>query len=118
GLICRHRIGIMENQATHRPANSPSDAEQIAQRLQQHVSGEVRFDGGSRALYATDGSLYRQVPIGIVTPRTIEDVEKTLAICAATDTPVTARGAGTSLAGQTCNVAVIIDFSRYLNQLI
>lgn len=118
----------MENQATRKRADytqdtklqnpESRDTEQIAQQLRAEISGEVNFDAGSRALYATDGSLYRQVPIGVVIPRTREDVEKTLAICYENNVPVTARGAGTSLAGQTCNVAVVIDFSRHLNRLI
>jgi FAD/FMN-containing dehydrogenase/Fe-S oxidoreductase len=108
----------MDNQATQRPVDYSLDVELIAQRLRTQISGEVRFDRGSRALYATDGSLYRQVPIGVVIPRTTDDVVQTLSICKECDVPVTARGAGTSLAGQTCNIAVVIDFSKYLNRLI
>ena len=78
----------------------------------------MRFDAGSRALYATDPSIYRQVPIGVVIPRTIEDVVQTVAVCREHGAPILGRGGGTSLAGQTCNVAVVIDFSKYLNRII
>ncbi len=95
-----------------------SRAESLAAELRSVVSGEVRFDDGSRALYATDGSNYRQVPIGVVIPKTIEDVIQTVALASKYGAPILARGGGTSLAGQCCNVAVIIDFSKYLNQII
>lgn len=85
--------------------------------LKERTSAEVRFDDGSRAAYSTDGSNYRQVPIGVVVPRTLDDVIETVALCRDHDVPVTTRGGGTSLAGQTTNVAVIIDFSKYLNEV-
>jgi FAD/FMN-containing dehydrogenase/Fe-S oxidoreductase len=106
----------------HLTRTPPKYPRQTAQRLEQalrsHVDGEVRFDGGSRALYATDGSIYRQVPIGVVIPRTVEDVVTTIALCREHDAPILARGGGTSLAGQCCNVAVVIDFSKYLNRIL
>jgi FAD/FMN-containing dehydrogenase/Fe-S oxidoreductase len=77
----------------------------------------VRFDLGHRALYATDASNYRQLPIGVVFPRDAADVEAALAACRATGAAVLPRGAGTSLAGQCVNVAVVFDFSRYMNSL-
>ncbi|HET6933247.1 MAG TPA: FAD-binding oxidoreductase, partial [Candidatus Angelobacter sp.] len=82
------------------------------------ISGEVRFDDGSRALYATDGSNYRQVPIGVVIPKSIEDVIQTVALAREFGAPILARGGGTSLAGQCCNVAVVIDFSKYLRNIL
>src|SRR4030081_3363943 len=82
--------------------------------LRRHLRGEVRFDSGSRALYATDGSNYRQVPIGVVVPRDKEDVLAAVALCRDHQTPLLARGGGTSLAGQCCNSAVILDFSKYM----
>jgi FAD/FMN-containing dehydrogenase/Fe-S oxidoreductase len=78
----------------------------------------VRFDAGSRALYATDLSAYRQVPIGVVVPRDADDVVAAVEACRAHGAPVLGRGAGTSLGGQTCNVAVVIDFSKYMNRLL
>jgi FAD/FMN-containing dehydrogenase/Fe-S oxidoreductase len=92
--------------------------EALAEDLRNRISGEVRFDPGSRALYATDHSIYRQVPIGVVIPRTIEEVIDTVAICRDHGAPILSRGGGTSLAGQTCNVAVVIDFSKYLHHLL
>jgi len=86
--------------------------------LRAHVRGEVRFDAGSRALYATDASNYRQVPIGIVIPRTIDDVTATVEVCRGFGAPVLSRGGGTSLAGQCCNVAVVLDFSKHLNRIL
>src|SRR5215813_7124881 len=93
-------------------------AHALAADLRAAISGEVRFDDGYRALYAVDGSNYRQTPIGVVMPRTIEDVIQTVALACKHGAPVLPRGGGTSLAGQSCNVAVIIDFSKYLNQII
>ncbi|TFW27794.1 FAD-binding oxidoreductase [Massilia horti] len=94
------------------------DAQALAVELSREISGEVRFDGGSRSLYATDASNYRQVPIGVVIPHTVDGLLKTLEICRKHNAPVLARGAGTSLCGQTCNVAVVIDTSKYLNRVI
>jgi len=78
----------------------------------------VRFDAGSRALYATDASNYRQVPIGVVIPRHTDDVIQTVTLARAYGAPILARGGGTSMAGQSCNVAVVLDFSKYLHQLV
>src|SRR5215467_7392829 len=74
------------------------DAEELADDLRRKIKGEVRFDDGSRALYATDGSNYRQVPIGVVIPRDEEDVIETVAAARRFGAPVLARGGGTSLA--------------------
>ena len=93
-------------------------SEALERKLQQTVRGEVRFDAGSRALYATDSSNYRQIPIGLVIPVDEADVEATLKACHEVGAPILPRGAGTSLAGQCCNVAVILDFSKYLNRII
>src|SRR2546421_9672383 len=90
------------------------DAGALAQELRSAIRGEVRFDDGSRALYATDSSNYRQVPIGVVIPRDVEDVVSTIAACYRFGAPILARGGGTSLAGQCWNVAVPLDFSEYM----
>ncbi|HEX5236603.1 MAG TPA: FAD-binding and (Fe-S)-binding domain-containing protein [Silvibacterium sp.] len=90
---------------------------ELESRLAAAVRGEVRFDTGSRALYATDSSNYRQVPIGVVIPRDAADVEAALAVCREFDAPVLSRGGGTSLAGQCCNVAVVLDFSKYMRHI-
>jgi len=86
--------------------------------LRQTVRGEVRFDRGSRALYATDASNYRQVPIGVVVPRDLDDVVSTVDICRQRRVPILSRGGGTSLAGQCCNVAVVMDMSKYVNRVV
>jgi FAD/FMN-containing dehydrogenase/Fe-S oxidoreductase len=85
--------------------------------LKKSLRGDVRFDLGSRALYATDSSNYRQLPVGVILPRDASDVEAALAACRATGAAVLPRGAGTSLAGQCVNVAVVFDFSRWMNKL-
>ena len=90
----------------------------LADDLRRSIEGEVRFDAGSRALYATDASNYRQVPIGVVIPRTLDDVVATVAACGRHGAPVLSRGGGTSLAGQCCNVAVVMDFSKYLHRIV
>jgi FAD/FMN-containing dehydrogenase/Fe-S oxidoreductase len=99
-------------------AEARSHADALATELRAAITGEVRFDDGTRALYAVDGSNYRQVPIGIVIPRSIEDVVQTVALASKHGAPLLPRGGGTSLSGQSCNVAVIVDFSKYLNQII
>jgi FAD/FMN-containing dehydrogenase/Fe-S oxidoreductase len=101
-----------------RPTSTSTDFAALAKELAATVRGEVRFDPGSRALYATDLSAYRQVPIGVVIPRDADDVAAAVEVCRAHDAPVLGRGAGTSLGGQTCNVAVVIDFSKYMNRLL
>ena len=92
--------------------------EELAEKLRKNIEGEVRFGDGDRALYATDGSNYRQPPIGVVIPKSEADVISTMAICREFDAPVLSRGCGTSLVGQCCNTAVIIDFSKYLHQIL
>src|SRR2546428_12936171 len=94
------------------------DAEALDSELRRRIRGEVRFDAGSRALYATDASNYRQVPIGVVIPRDADDVIQTMAIAREFGAPILARGGGTSLAGQCCNVAVVLDTSKYMNRII
>ncbi|KRV48432.1 dimethylmenaquinone methyltransferase [Wenjunlia vitaminophila] len=89
----------------------------LEERLRRHVRGEVRFDAGSRALYATDASNFRQEPIGVVIPRTLADVEATVAACRAYGAPLLPRGCGTSLSGETVNFAVVVDFSKYLHDV-
>lgn len=90
----------------------------LERALAQEIEGEVRFDKGTRALYATDGSNYRQAPIGVVIPRHARDVEATVRIARAHGAPILSRGGGTSLAGQCCNVAVLMDFSKYMHEVI
>src|SRR5271166_2058672 len=100
------------------PRSSRTDASGLAQALRSNIRGEVRFDPGSRALYATDGSNYRQVPIGVVLPHDADDVLATISVCRDFGAPILCRGGGTSLAGQCCNVAVVLDFSRYMSRIL
>jgi FAD/FMN-containing dehydrogenase/Fe-S oxidoreductase len=97
---------------------SESTTRHLAADLRRAIDGEVRFDDQSRALYATDASNYRQTPIGVVLPRSTDDIVKTVALCRRYGAPVLPRGGGTSLAGQCCNVAVVIDTSKYLNRIL
>ncbi|MDP8939820.1 MAG: FAD-binding protein [Actinomycetota bacterium] len=82
------------------------------------IEGEIRFDRGSRALYAKDYSVYRHVPIGVVVPRSAEDIVKTVEACRKHGAPILGRGCGTSPNGQCCNVAVVMDFSKYMRQIV
>jgi FAD/FMN-containing dehydrogenase/Fe-S oxidoreductase len=86
--------------------------------LKASIRGEVRFDLGSRALYAADSSNYRQLPVGVIVPMDAADVETAMAACRATGAAVLPRGAGTSLAGQAANVAVVFDYSKYMHGLL
>jgi FAD/FMN-containing dehydrogenase/Fe-S oxidoreductase len=90
------------------------DVAALERDLARDVEGEVRFDKLSRALYATDASNFRQPPIGVVIPKTLDDVVATHAACRAHGAPVVPRGTGTSLSGETVNYAVVIDVSKYL----
>ena len=102
-----------------RAAKSASvDAASLAADLRRNVRGEVRFDDGTRALYATDGSNYRQVPIGVVLPRDDEDVIAAISLARKYGAPILCRGGGTSLAGQCCNVAVVLDMSKYMATIL
>src|SRR5574338_426776 len=90
----------------------------LEQALRRAVRGEVSFDAGSRALYATDSSNYRQVPIGIVRPLDAQDVIAAVTVCRDHGVPILPRGGGTSLAGQCCNAAVVFDFSRHMHRIV
>ncbi|HEX5554621.1 MAG TPA: FAD-binding and (Fe-S)-binding domain-containing protein [Chitinophagaceae bacterium] len=90
----------------------------LGQVLESKIEGEVRFDDGSRALYATDGSNYRQVPIGVVLPKTQQDIIETAAVCRQYNAPLLSRGCGTSLTGACCNVAVVMDMTKYYNKVL
>jgi FAD/FMN-containing dehydrogenase/Fe-S oxidoreductase len=101
-----------------KPVDVFAQAADLEAELKQNIKGEVRFDRGSRAMYSTDGSNYRQIPIGLVVPRDADDVVAAMAACRKYGAPVLARGAGTSLAGQCCNVAVVFDFTKYMNRIL
>jgi len=86
--------------------------------LRRELQGEVRFDKISRALYSTDASVYQMLPLGVVLPRSRDDVIRTLRICWEQGVSITARGGGTSQAGQAVGDGVQLDFSKYMNQVI
>jgi FAD/FMN-containing dehydrogenase/Fe-S oxidoreductase len=94
------------------------DVRALEHDLVDAVEGEVRFTAGDRALYSATGANYRQLPIGIVIPRSLDDVVESVRLCREHGAPLLSRGGGTGLAGQTTNVAVVIDFSKYLNQVL
>ncbi len=94
------------------------DVAGLEAELRANVEGEVRFDAGSKAMYAVDASNYRQVPIGVVIPKSKEDVVQTVAACRKFRAPVLSRGGGTSLAGECCNVAIVIDWSKYMHGVL
>src|SRR6266567_4071358 len=94
------------------------DSAALESALRTRLRGDVKFDNGSRALYATDGSNYRQVPIGVVLPRDADDVLAAISLCHEFGAPLLCRGGGTSLAGQCCNVAVVLDFSKHMASIL
>jgi FAD/FMN-containing dehydrogenase/Fe-S oxidoreductase len=93
-------------------------AAELETALRNVIKGEVRFDDGTRALYSTDASNYRQIPIGIVLPQDKPDVIEAVAVCRRFGAPILNRGGGTSLSGQCCNFAVVIDMSKYLRHVL
>src|SRR5881409_1299342 len=120
-LMSASRIPLVTTEELHRSWRTQAreiDIAALEKELQKNVEGEVRFDAGSKALYAADASNYRQVPIGVVIPKSRQDVIETIAACRKFGAPLLSRGGGTSLAGQCCNVAVVIDWSKYLHNIV
>ena len=95
-----------------------ADTSELANELRKRISGEVRFDDFSRVLYSTDASMYQMEPIGVVIPRNVEDVLATVEVAKTNRVPLLPRGGGTSLAGQTVNHAIVLDFSKYMSQVV
>ena len=105
------------------PATRPQrlvdvDVVELERRLRERVDGEVRFDAGARGAYATDASNFRHVPLGVVVPRSVEAGAQAVAVCHELGAPVVSRGGGTSLAGQACNVAVVLDWSKHCHAVV
>ena len=94
------------------------DREALRQELVRQIAGEVRFDALSRALYATDASVYQIVPLGVVIPRNREDILRTLEVCSRLKCPITMRGGGTSQAGQAIGAGVQVDTSKFFNRIV
>ncbi|MEA2721943.1 MAG: hypothetical protein QOJ39_3807, partial [Candidatus Eremiobacteraeota bacterium] len=104
--------------ATTTPPREPVLARRIESRLRAQIAGDVYFDTATRGMYATDASIYQIMPLGVVVPRTADDVEAAIAIAREHGVPVTARGGGTSQCGQTVNSGLIVDVSRYLREIV
>src|SRR5581483_12249539 len=92
--------------------------ESLARHLRKHLAGEVRFDPPARKLYNTDASIYQIEPLGVVIPRTVEDVVAAVQIAGEAEVPITARGGGTSLSGQSIGPGVVLDCSKYLRNIL
>ncbi|HTZ74877.1 MAG TPA: FAD-linked oxidase C-terminal domain-containing protein [Candidatus Aquilonibacter sp.] len=115
------RAGVEQQVLPEGRSRSTSETVDIAaleSELSKRIEGEVRFDAATKAIYAADASNYRQVPIGVVIPKTREDAIETIAACRQFHAPLLSRAGGTSLAGQCCNTAVVIDWSKYLNHVL
>ncbi|HEY7389664.1 MAG TPA: FAD-binding oxidoreductase, partial [Bryobacteraceae bacterium] len=102
--------------AERRPIGD-ADIKSLKRDLSDGIEGEVRFDRGSIALYATDSSNFREIPIGVVIPKTLDDVVETHRLCSRYGAPILNRGGGSSLSGETVNFAVVIDHSKYLTRI-
>src|SRR5437868_8932598 len=118
-----NKIPLVSPEELRRPveptrAEPHVDVNGLRAELERNVEGEARFDAGSKAMYAVDASNYRQVPIGVVIPRSKEDVVQTVAACRKFGAPLLSRGGGTSLAGQCCNTAIVIDWTKYLHNIL
>ena len=108
----------MKDEATIGRNAASARRESIAAALRTTVRGEVQFTPGDCALYSTDSSNYRQLPIGVVRPLDTDDLAEVIRVCREHAAPVTLRGGGTSLAGQATNRAVLVDVSRHLNRIV
>src|SRR5262245_15611509 len=89
----------------------------LIKSLGKSIAGEVRFDNASRHLYSTDASHYQIQPLGVVIPRTPDDLTSVVQIAVETGTPIVPRGGGTSLSGQSIGPGIVIDCSKYLNRI-
>ncbi|HKY86018.1 MAG TPA: FAD-binding and (Fe-S)-binding domain-containing protein, partial [Pseudorhodoplanes sp.] len=90
----------------------------LERRLKKAITGEVRFDRFTRGRYATDASHYQMTPLGVATPRTIEEADEAIAIAKDEHVSVLPRGGGTSQCGQTVNHSLVLDCSKYLNRIL
>ena len=115
-------IDELRNSIASRPPDWRSaagvDVRSLEADLRKNLEGEVRFDAGTKAMYAVDAGNYRQVPIGVVIPRSKEDVVQTVAACRKYGAPLLSRAGGTSIPGQTCNTAIVMDWSKYMHGVL
>src|SRR3954449_8888826 len=112
--MARTELPLLANQPLAQADGSP----EFREALHRAVTGEVRFDRLSRALYSTDASVYQIVPLGVVIPRSEDDVAATFRVCEKFRVPITARGGGTSQAGQAIGAGIQLDYSKYLNRIL
>src|SRR3954470_131977 len=111
------RIGGID-EATQSKRAAVESARVLQAELSSRIGGEVRFDKTARMLYSTDASNYQIEPVGVVIPKSIDDVHATVELAASHNVPILPRGGGSSLAGQTVGAALVIDFSKYLNRIL
>ena len=117
-LYASLRFDILENLVVQ-ISNAPAvDAATLRRELEAAIQGEVRFDAVSRALYSTDASVYQIHPIGVVVPKSREDILRTLEICRRLHCSITMRGGGTSQAGQAIGAGLQIDLSKHYNRVL
>ena len=95
-----------------------AEVNDLERELGKAIRGNVRFDAGSRLLYSTDASMYQMEPVGVVIPRDADDVQAAIETAARHKVAILPRGGGTSLTGQTVNHALVLDFSRYMDQVL
>ncbi len=95
-----------------------AEVNDLERELGKAIRGNVRFDAGSRLLYSTDASMYQMEPVGVVIPRDADDVQAAIETAARHKVAILPRGGGTSLTGQTVNRALVLDFSRYMDQVL
>ena len=95
-----------------------SEIAEIAEKLSKQIAGDVRVDRYSRLMYSTDASMYQMMPVGVVVPRSADDALAALLVAREHGVPVLPRGGGTALAGQTCNHAIVIDFSKHMRSVL
>ncbi|MDR7300221.1 FAD-binding and (Fe-S)-binding domain-containing protein [Haloactinomyces albus] len=108
----------VELQPPRRRSEDTVELEALRRDLESRVDGEVRFDAGSRGAYATDASNYRQVPIGVVVPHSVDAGVEAVAVCREHGAPLLSRGGGTSLGGQATNAAIVLDWTKYCHRLL
>ena len=106
-------------ETTQRAANlTEAELGAIGERLKGRIAGEIRMDRYNRLMYSTDASMYQMMPVGVVVPKNADDVEAAMATAKEFGIPVMPRGGGTGLAGKTTNHALVIDFSKYMRNVI
>lgn len=106
-----------DSRAEYNYQSDQVDRPGLVEDLERIIDGDVRFDEYSKQMYSSDASAYEVTPIGVIFPTTTADVASTMRYCAQNEIPVLPRGGGTSLAGQTVNEAVVLDFTRYMNDI-